>query len=155
MRCWGRGDNEPRRLFRLNQQNCSSEAAIFVFDDVRTGSIDFEHVLLEARDLGWLRFYKLYESRFGYGGGLPGPEEDFTEFRCNTRFVDNDGLTLRAVLCVRAYKRLSGLYDFWVRAATLDAWRRGLQTTLTLTGVSWENGSRFVRAYLETVGRAP
>ncbi|MEX0958016.1 MAG: serine protease [Burkholderiales bacterium] len=155
MRCWGRAEDEPKRPYLVSQQNCSSEASIFVFEDVRTGSIDFEHVLVQSRGLGWLRFYKLYESRFGYAGGLPGGEEDFTEFRCTTDFVRHDELNLRTVLCVRAYKRLTGLYDFWLRAASLDAYDRGLQTTLVLTGASWENGTRFARRYLETVGKAP
>lgn len=155
MRCWGRAATERRRPYRTNQQNCSSEASIFVFDDVRTGSIDFEHVLLESRGLGWLRFYKLYESRFAYADSLPGREEDFTEFRCTADFVRQEGLTLRTVLCVRAYKRLAGLYDFWLRAASLNAYDRGLQSTLVLTGVSWENGTRFSRRYLETIGGTP
>ena len=59
MRCWGRSEDEPGRPYRGSAQNCSSENSIFVFEDVRTGSIDFDDVLLERRDMNWLRFYNL------------------------------------------------------------------------------------------------
>ncbi|MGH8679542.1 MAG: S1 family peptidase, partial [Burkholderiales bacterium] len=152
MRCWGRSEDEPNKLYRGNAQSCSSEDSIFVFDDVRTGSIDFEHLLLESRGMNWLRFYNLLEARHGAArSGIAGPEEDFTPFRCQTEFVGVAGLDLRAVLCVRAYKRLKGLYDFWLRAATLDSYERALQSTLAISGVSFEIGSRFVRRYLESI----
>jgi hypothetical protein len=153
MRCWGRAEDEPNRKYRASVQNCSSEDSIFVFENVRTGSIDFEHVLLESRGLGWMRFYKLFEARFGSGvGNVAGVEEDFTEFRCGTEFVRSGGLPLRVALCIRAYKRLPGLYDFWLRAATVDRYDRGLLTTFSLSGVTYENGSRFVQRYLESTG---
>jgi serine protease Do len=156
MRCWGRSEDEKGRPYRGSAQNCSSEDAIFVFDDVRTGSVDFEHVLLESRGMGALRFYNLLSTRFSAAtAALPGGTEDFTPFRCQTEFVSSGGLPLRTALCVRAYKRLEGLYDFWLRAATVDAYDRGLLTTMALSGVSFDNGSRFVRRYLEGMGVAP
>jgi len=154
MRCWGRAEDEMNQQYRASVQSCSSEESIFVFENVRTGAIDFEHVLLESRGLGWMRFYKLFEARFGSGtGGVPGLEEDFTEFRCRTEFSGERQLPLRAALCIRAYKRLPGLYDFWLRAATVDRYDKGLLTTFSLSGVSYDNGSRFVQRYLESVGK--
>ncbi|HZP94549.1 MAG TPA: serine protease [Burkholderiales bacterium] len=154
MRCWGRAEDEQTKLYRASTQICSLEDAIFVFENVRTGWIDFEHTLLESRKLGWMRFYKLYETRFAtVANPPPGLEEDFTEFRCRTEFVHNDSLMLRAAICLRAYKRLPGLYDLWMRAATLDAYDHGLQTTLTLLGVSFDNGERFAQRYLEAISR--
>jgi hypothetical protein len=156
MRCWGRAEDEPNQKYRASVQSCSSEDSIFVFESVRTGSIDFEHVLLESRGLGWPRFYKLFEARFGSGaGGVPGLEEDFTEFRCRTEFAGSGHLPLRVALCIRAYKRLPGLYDFWLRAATVDRYDKGLLTTFSLSGVTYENGSRFVQRYLESVTAYP
>ena len=156
MRCWGSTEGMQNRNYRAFVQSCLSEESIFVFDNVRTGSIDFDHVFLENRGMNALRFYKLFESRFGTTGRMSGNEEDFTEFRCNTEFVTNAGLPLRTALCVRAYKRLPGLYDFWLRAATVDQWDKGLLTTLWVAGVSYGNGRRFVERYLDSVsGNAP
>lgn len=154
MRCWGRSENPHNKLYRGSAQNCSADDSIFVFDGVRTGSIYFEHVLLESRGLNWFRFYNMLETRYAAArAGIPGPEEDFTAFRCQSDFVAQAGLDLRAVLCVRAYKRLEGLYDFWLRAITLDSYERALQATLTFSGVSFDNGSRFARRYLESIDR--
>jgi hypothetical protein len=156
MRCWGRAEDELNQKYRASVQNCSSEDSIFVFQNVRTGSIDFEHVLLESRGLGWVRFYKLFEARFGSGiGVVPGLEEDFTEFRCRTEFSGSGQFPLRVALCVRAYKRLPGLYDFWLRAATVDRYDKGLLTTFSLSGVTYDNGSHFVQRYLESLTGSP
>ncbi|HWQ39071.1 MAG TPA: serine protease [Burkholderiales bacterium] len=155
MRCWGRAEAGNSREYRAFVQSCLSEDSIFVFENVRTGSIDFDHVLLESRSLGPARFYRMFESRFGATGAAPGREEDFTEFRCRTDFVGSAALPLRAALCVRAYKRLPGLYDFWLRAAAVDRGDRGMLSTLSLTGVSFGNGSRFVQRYLESIAPLP
>jgi len=62
-----------------------------------------------------------------------------------------NAMTLKAVMCLRAYKKLPGLYDAVLRAATLDKNDTGVQTTLVLAGVSYENATRFGRKYLESI----
>jgi hypothetical protein len=151
MRCWGSTESGQNRKYRSYVQSCLSEESIFVFDNVRTGWIDFDHLLLESKGMHPLRFYKLFESRFGVTARMAGSEEDFTEFRCNTEFVTNAGLPLRTALCVRAYKRFPGLYDFWLRAATLNQWDKGLMSTLWVSGASYGNGRRFVERYLDSL----
>jgi len=56
---------------------------------------------------------------------------------------------MKTVLCLRAYRRMPGLYDMVLRAATLNSDADGVQTTLVLAGVSYENGTRFAQRYLE------
>jgi hypothetical protein len=68
--------------------------------------------------------------------------------------VAGEGVPLKVVLCLRAYRKLTGLYDALLRAATLDRAHQGLQTNAVLTGLSSASITRFVRRYLETLGWA-
>ena len=61
-------------------------------------------------------------------------------------------MPLKAVLCLRAYRKLGGLYDAVLRAATLDQAQHGLQTSAVLTGLSSASITRFVRRYVESLG---
>jgi serine protease Do len=85
---------------------------------------------------------------------LDGDREDLTRFACRSQLVAGDGVPLKAVLCVRAYRKLAGLYDAVLRAATLDQAHQGLQTSAVLTGLSSASITRFVRRYLEGLGWA-
>ena len=63
--------------------------------------------------------------------------------------VDRDGLPLRAVVCMRAYKKLPQLYDVAVLVATLDQSQSGVQGRFDAQGVSFANAQRLARHYLD------
>jgi hypothetical protein len=68
-------------------------------------------------------------------------------------FVNNGRLSLRAVLSVRAYRKYAGLYDFALVTVTTGEKLTNLQSRLDIKGVSYENGLRISRAFLESIGR--
>jgi hypothetical protein len=53
------------------------------------------------------------------------------------------------VACVRAYRKLAGLYDGVIKAAVLGHRDAGLVATLTLSGVSFANVERLTTRFLE------
>jgi hypothetical protein len=126
-----------------------------------------EHELITSDKLNALRFYALYSkqfsgSGFSMGGDFGGPtswgsKEEVTKYVCRTRNVRNASLTLRTAFCVRRYRKLAGLYDAVLKAAVVGANRRqgGLVTTLTLSGVSFENAQRVAQRYLESIAWTP
>lgn len=63
-------------------------------------------------------------------------------------------MPLRAVTCVRAYRKFAGLYNFTLLSASTDDGQASLQSRLDLAGVSFENGLRATRAFLSAIGRA-
>jgi serine protease Do len=67
--------------------------------------------------------------------------------------VKNKTLPMRAVLCVRAYRKFAGLYDFSLLTASTDDGLMNLQSRLDARGVSYENGMRAARAFLEALAR--
>jgi hypothetical protein len=154
VRCWGFSDDQPARLHDRDTRMCFSNSDLFVDDGVRTGQLQFTHERFETRELGAVRFAARIESAYAASPSILEirvNKKEFTEFRCYDEFVSRPAGTLRVALCSRAYKSFEGLYDFHVRAVTVDSSSSALLSTLTLAGVSFETGLRFAQQYVETI----
>ena len=152
IRCWGRADNEETKPYEVDAKICVPEFRIFVSDDLQTGDLRFSHTVLRSRSLGALRFANLLEDRYGGGGGDGfASKKDFTGYRCRDEFVTRAVGVVRAVVCVRGYKRFEGLYDLRLRVLTLDSSSEALVSGLALNGVGYESGLAFARRYLEEI----
>jgi serine protease Do len=152
MRCWGRREKEASDPYESDAQDCQSQSRVFVRESIATGEIRFQHRLLRNRKLNALQFASLAEDRFKrLDGESPAEKEDYTAFRCRDDFVARDGHTLRAVLCVRGYRKMERLYDVRLKIATLDSDAVALHSSLRLGGVGFEEGMRLAQRYLEAV----
>jgi len=56
---------------------------------------------------------------------------------------------LRVNVCVRAHREFVGLFDMTINAVTVDHSTEGLTSNMDVRGVTFENGNRLVRAFLE------
>ena len=156
LKCWGDARPDPENRYDEVLQECSSEDDLYVSRTQTTGVVHFQHQWLSARSLNRFRFYSLYQAQFNTNyPGLQASQEDVTKFRCHTDFVKTHGVSFKATLCLRANKRLPGLFDAVLKAATLNENHRGVQTTLVLAGVSADNALRFAQRYLESFRWAP
>jgi S1-C subfamily serine protease len=154
--CWADAAREEQRPFQLVDHQCSTDDRIFIANDLWSGVIRFRHRLLTSDELGSQRFYKLYTNLFRDSyGWLGGTEEDVTRFRCESDLVEQSGAVFKAVFCTRRYRKLERLYDVVFKAASLGEERRGVETTLVLSGVSFENGHALARRYLAAIEREP
>jgi S1-C subfamily serine protease len=152
LKCWGDTPHVPENPYTITSYQCSSEEDIYLSADHRTGVVAYDHAYVSSDKLGPLRFSSLYSATFGNdGGGVEATKEDVTNFRCKVEFVKVGGIPVRAALCLRAYKKLPGLYDLSLRAATLNASTSGVQTSLDLAGFSADNARALARHYLEAL----
>ncbi|HJU99933.1 MAG TPA: serine protease [Burkholderiaceae bacterium] len=152
MRCWGRSTVKADKPFTVDNANCAMESAIFVSGSLQTGQISIRHQYLRSTGLGALRFSQLASDSFKnehFGSTrdsrLSGPS-------CTEQFVRNGTLPMRAVLCVRSYRKFDGLYDFALLTSSTDQPLMNLQSRLDARGVSYDNGLRVTRAFLEALG---
>ena len=97
------------------------------------------------------RFFALYTKLFASDISPSGIEEYVTSWKCSTRNVRNGAAAMRAVLCLRRYRKLGELYDGYLKLAMLGRSDVGLVTTLTMTGVTFENVERLSSRYLRLV----
>ena len=149
IKCWGDSNAEPAQRYQAVVQECSSEDNLYVSRTHTTGVIHFQHQWLSARELNRFQFYSAYQEQFNASyPGIPASAEDVSQFSCHTDFVKSHGVRFKAALCLRANKRLPGLYDAVLKAATLNENHGGVLTTLVLAGVSVDNALRFSQHYL-------
>ncbi len=154
--CSSRSDQTSDRLLDTVIHSCYSDEKIYLSGQLSTGTIRMEHRLSSSNKLGPVRFWAKMETDFArYYGGFGGDEDSMSEFRCQTHPVRHAELELKVVLCLRAYRDYPGLYDLLQRQITLNQSRSALSSTLSLTGVSLDQGLRFARRFLETLEWTP
>jgi hypothetical protein len=151
-RCWADADRDEDAPFEAVEHVCSTDDFIYITRDHSSGLVEFDHRLLTSDKLNRYRFAALYTAQYGAEDvKLVGGEDEVTGFRCRTQDVANGDLTFKTALCVRRYRRFPGLYDAVLRAAALGRADTGLVTTLTLSGVSFENALLVTRRYLGSI----
>ncbi len=151
-KCWADADRDEDDPYEETRHRCSTDDYVFISGDQSTGVVEVHHTLLHSAELNPFRFYALFEQRFrSERSGSYGTEEDLTRFTCDARNVRQGSLVVRAAFCVRRYRKLDGLYDAVLTAATLGDAASGVVTTLTLTGVSYGNAQRIATRYLRSI----
>ncbi|NML59645.1 trypsin-like peptidase domain-containing protein [Massilia sp. RP-1-19] len=153
VRCWGRSNEQAEATFNADTIACSMESAIFVSETQQTGHVSMIHQYIRSSSLDPLRFAVLATTVFKTDKLGSARDTRLTEPKCTEHFVTTKTLPLRAVTCVRAYRKFEGLYNFTLLTASTDDPRASLQSRLDVTGVSYENGLRATRAFLSALGR--
>jgi hypothetical protein len=150
--CWGNSQEEEDSSLALVYYHCQTNDDIFLSDALTTGIIQYQHDLVSTGELGALRFYRQLEKRNHYPQlRLNGDEKSVSNYECQDGFVDHETLPLKVTYCVRAYKKLTGLYDGFLSLTSLVDEQQAMQSTLILAGFSWDNlrlfGGRFLEAF--------
>lgn len=148
MRCWGRGTPADNKGLDFERSQCRMDHAIFVGGNLQTGWLDMSHEAYDGDKLGALRFARQYSRSFR-NERLGGNDKSRTAPYCKEQFVDRDGLPLRAVVCLRAYRKLEGLHDVSILVTTVDAPTQGALGRFDARGVSFDNALKLAAHYLE------
>ena len=133
---------------QFERSDCAMDSRIFVSGSLLTGHLSVRHEAYDGSRLGALRFAERYSASFR--NEFMGVDDNHrTAPRCVERSIDRDGLPLRAVVCLRAYKKLEGLHDLSVLVATLDGSEIGVQGRFDARGVSLASAQRLTAHYLD------
>jgi len=154
VRCWGHSNVKAEAPYSVDAMSCAMEAAIYVSDSQQTGYVSMTHQYLRSNSLPALRFAALASSMFKVDRLGSAKDARLTGPSCTEQFVRTRTLPLRAVTCVRAYRKFAGLYNFTLLTASTDDAQASLQSRLDVSGVSWDNGMRVTRVFLAALGRA-
>jgi len=161
MRCWGSSSRAESKGLQFERSDCEMEGGgILVGAFQQTGRLSVRHEAYDGSRLGALRFAQAYSNSFRnerFGAGdfrnvLLGIGSATTEPQCQESFVDREGLPLRAVVCLSAYRKLKGLFDLSVLVTTVDANTQGVQGRFDARGVDFDNTMRLARYYLDGYG---
>lgn len=153
MRCWGRSNGKEDKMYGRDEINCMTESAIFISDRLYLGRISINHDYKYSSKLGAWRFSALTSDSFKNEPMGRRRDHELTAPKCTEQFINNAKLSLRAVVCVRAYRKFAELYHFTVLTSSADEDRMNLQSRLDIGGVSYDNGLRFAHAFIQAIGR--
>ena len=153
VRCWGRSNVKAEATFNADTIACAMESAIYVSESQQTGHVSMTHQYVRSTSLDELRFAALASNLFKAENLGSSKDLRLTGPMCTEKFVKTRTLPLRVVTCVRAYRKFAGLYNFTLLTASTDDARANLQSRLDVSGVSYENGMRSTRAFLDALGR--
>lgn len=149
MRCWGQGSrDEAKQTLLFERSDCNMESQIYIGESLLIGYVSARHEVYDGRKIGAWRFAQRHSASFSnenFGvrnANLTGPS-------CTERTINREGLPLRAVVCLQAYKKLEGLYKLGVLVATLDQSDAGAQGRFDAAGVSFANAMKLTRYYLD------
>ena len=78
-------------------------------------------------------------------------EKHATNFSCRQALVENNGIDMKLVSCIRVHRIIDELYDFFMLLTTVEQEDEALYSVLMLSGVSHDNGIRFQRRYLDAI----
>jgi hypothetical protein len=124
------------------------DSRVYINAALSTGFITVRHEAYDGRKLGALRFAQRYSASFR-NEFIGNANAYVTAPACHESFVDRGGLPLRAVMCLRAHKKLKGLYEVTVLVATVDQSTQGVQGRFDAHGVSFENAQALAAHYID------
>jgi S1-C subfamily serine protease len=154
-RCWGGAersdDRDEEPMYEEFWHRCATDDDVFIAEDQSSGVIEVSHIALTTTRLNRLRFASLYGQYFSRDNTPGGNEKHVTVWKCSTRNVETSKVPVRAVLCLRGLKKMTGLYDAVLKVAVLGRDDAGLISTLTLSGASFENIQRLSTQFMERI----
>jgi serine protease Do len=148
-KCWAGGRDGERPRFQRDTLSCNLQSDLFVSAQLYSGSLRLDHAVLRNDKLSTPQFLAIggdaarYEYLAHSGNAEKTPQE------CRNDYVRGEQHVYRVSICVRGLKKYAGLYDFTVSAVQMDNARERLTSTLTLNGLSYDNGISLTGLFLE------
>lgn len=154
--CYAGGDTEPNRPVHTQRMTCNTRASLFVQEGLSSGDLFFEHTVLVSERLGPVRFaQRLSNYAAGTGGEFDGSAQHVTPYSCQRDTLKLATLDVAVRICVRGYRLYEGLYDFTATAVSLNQPRRGVITSLNISGAAFDDGMAFIHRYLGALQWTP
>jgi hypothetical protein len=151
-KCWGDANHSEKLPYQVFNYRCSTDDYIYISGEHHSGVIRFNHRFVTSNEMNRFRFHNLYSSLFKDGeDGIYGNEEEVTKYECKSGTVRQGRNTFKTAFCMRGYRKLKGLYDVVFKAAVLGSGSSGMETTLEISGVSFEKAVKLTQGYLEAI----
>ena len=154
MDCNAAGDPAPDQPVQSVSINCSAKAGLYVQQGLYSGDLRYSHYVLTTDKLDAWRFAQRLGNLSSASGNF-GTRKHVGPFACRDSTVKLKGFDVSLLVCVRSYRKLEGLYDFTVRAVSLNQPKRGFASHLDMHGMDFDAGMRFVRRYVEAMEWLP
>ncbi|PYM93479.1 MAG: hypothetical protein DME04_11620 [Candidatus Rokuibacteriota bacterium] len=152
--CHAGGDPAPDQPVHIERVSCDAKSTLYLGRDLQTGGLSFQHQVMSTQTLDAWRFaYRMQNAKTTHASfGTP---RQLAPFACQQQNVELNGLAANATVCLRAYRKLDGVYDLNVLVVSKNASKQGFVSSLSLTGVAADQALAFARVYLESIRWKP
>ncbi len=148
-KCWAGGRDGERLRYQRDTLNCTLRSDLFVRGNLYTGSLGVQHVLLRNDKLATAQFLAVGTIKPSASSFFRAGNRELTPDECRDDYVRGTTHVYRVAICLKAFRKFEGIYNFTVNATQVDDARERLTSTLTLNGFSFDNGQRLSRMFLE------
>ena len=148
-KCWAGGRDGERLRYERDTLDCSLRSELFVRGSLYTGYLSVRHVLLRNDKLATPQFLAIGSAGRAASSFVQIASGEMTAAECRDDYVRGAAHTYRVAICLKAYKKFDGIYDFSVNATQVDDAYERMLSTLALHGVSFDNGQQLSRMFLE------
>ena len=146
-KCWAHGLSGEKQRYQRDGLNCRLHSDLYINQNLYTGSLSLQHVVLHNDTLPTVKFLKIAPGMHA-GTGRSG-NDNISRPQCQDSYVQGAQHVYRVSICVRAYRKLKGLYDYQVQALQVDDAQERLGSNLRMSGFSFENAQRIATQFLE------
>ncbi|WP_374661939.1 serine protease [Inhella sp.] len=153
LRCWGSSTPPDAKGMRFQRMQCRMDHALFLSGRLHTGYLDVQHEIYDGSRLGAWRFARQYSASFKNENLGRSNDKDRTAPHCTESFVDAQGLPARAVVCLRAHRKMDGIHDVTVLLTAVDQPTEGLLGRFDAHGVGFEQAMKLARHFLAGYGK--
>jgi S1-C subfamily serine protease len=152
--CRAAGDPAPDQPVQAERITCDARSSVYLGRELYTGNLTFVHDVLSTTSLDAWRFaHRMQEAKAPVN--TFGPARQLAPFACTQHNVELAGFTANVTVCLRAYRKLEGVYDLNLRVASKNQSKRGVVSSLSLTGVAADRALAFARIYLDALRWKP
>lgn len=152
LRCWGHAEDEPDEHYTATHQHCTSEDEIFISNELVLGDFRYDVELINTEELNRFQFYNLLEEEFQHRSFHNTTDaKQVTPYECREGALALDSGNWKLSSCVRAYRKLAGLYDASMIMISLDDPHRAAIVKISASGVSRDNALALFRKMTDTV----
>lgn len=149
-KCWANGLTGEKLRYHRDSLDCSLHSDLFVSRSLYTGSLSLQHVVLRNDKLPMVKFLNIASGIRTLGAGGAGGD-NITRAECHDNYVQGARHIYRVGICVRAYRKFEGLYDYNVQAIQTDDAQERLASSLYLSGFSFDNAQLLATLFLESL----
>jgi len=148
--CHAGGDPAPDQPVHIERVSCDAKSTLYLGRDLQAGGLSFQHQIMSTQSVDAWRFaYRMQHAKTPLGNfGAP---RQLAPFACQQQNVELNGFAVNATVCLRAYRKLDGVYDLNVLVVSKNASKQGFVSSLSLTGVAPDQALAFARVYLEAM----
>lgn len=147
-KCWARGREGDKQRYERDSLECNLNADVYIRSGFYSGTVNIRHTLLRNTRLATPQFLGLKGQWMG-GYRYSGMRGELTSPACRDAYVKGKKHVYRAALCLKAYRKFDGLYDYEVQATQVDDANERLYSTLELSGFSFEHAQQLGQRFLE------